>query len=202
MQPSQMKAVIKTELETTVPKYQNLHQDIIDDCLSGNREAQYELYKLYSKAMYNVAVRITNDEMEAEDVLQESFISAFRNLGSYKGTASFGSWLKRIVVNNAINLVKKKRIDFESVDDYGEFDDRYEQDEARVSPYDIAKVMKGIEMLPEGYKLVLTLYLIEGYDHKEIGGILGITESTSKSQYNRSKKKLREILKDQLQYAG
>ncbi len=191
-----------TDLESTVPKYQNLHQDIIDDCLGGSRKAQYELYKLYSKAMYNTALRITNDEMEAEDVLQESFVSAFRNLESYKGTASFGSWLKRIVVNNAINLVKKRRIDFESVDDYGEFDDRYEIDPALENQYDVTKVKRGIEELPEGYKVVLTLYLLEGYDHKEIGEILGITESTSKSQFNRSKKKLREILKDHLQYAG
>ena len=185
-----------------MPKYQNLHQDIIDQCSEGDRKAQYELYKLYSKAMYNVAARITNNEMEAEDVLQDSFVSAFKNISSYKGTASFGSWLKRIVVNNAINLVKKRRIDFESVDDYGEFDDRFEEDGGLERQYDIRKVKKGIELLPEGYKVVLTLYLIEGYDHKEIGGILGITESTSKSQFNRSKKKLREIIKDQLQHAG
>lgn len=190
------------DLENTVPKYQNLHQDIIEKCLDGNRVGQYELYKLYSKAMYNVALRITNDEMEAEDVLQDSFVNAFRNLSSYKGTASFGSWLKRIVVNNAINLVKKRRIDFESVDDYGDFDDRYESNSAVESRYDLLNVKRGIDQLPEGYKTVLTLYLIEGYDHKEISEILGITESTSKSQFNRSKKKLREILKDQLQDAG
>jgi RNA polymerase sigma-70 factor (ECF subfamily) len=190
------------DLQNTVPKYQNLYQDIIDKCLDGSRNAQYELYKLYSKAMYNVAVRITNDEMEAEDVLQDSFVSVFRNLSSYKGTASFGSWLKRIVVNNAINLVKKRKIDFESVDDYGEFDDRFESDQVVENRYDLANVKSGIEQLPEGYKMVLTLYLLEGYDHKEIGEILNITESTSKSQFNRSKKKLREILKDQLQDAG
>ena len=97
-------------------RYQNLHQPIIDRCLAGERQAQYELYKLYSKAMYNTCLRITNDEMEAEDVLQESFVSAFKNLASYKGTASFGSWLKRIVVNNAINLVKKRRLDFQPME--------------------------------------------------------------------------------------
>jgi len=190
------------DLENTVPKYQNLHQDVIEKCLTGSRNAQYELYKLYSKAMYNVALRITNDVMEAEDILQDSFVSAFRNLASYKGTASFGSWLKRIVVNNAINLVKKRRIDFELVDDYGAFDDRYEPNHVVESQYDLVNVKRGIEQLPGGYKAVLTLYLIEGYDHKEIGEILNITESTSKSQFNRSKKKLKEILKDQLQDAG
>ena len=152
--------------------------------------------------MYNVAVRITNDDMEAEDVLQDSFVSAFKNLKSYHGTASFGSWLKRIVVNNAINLVKKRRIDYESVDDYSEFDELAEEGLSDDSAYDLMRVKQAIELLPEGYKMVLTLYLIEGYDHKEIGEILEITESTSKSQFNRSKKKLREILKEQLQDAG
>lgn len=152
--------------------------------------------------MFNTSLRITGDEMDAEDVLQESFVSAFRNLSSYKGTASFGSWLKRIVINNAINLVKKRRFDLESVD--GKEDEEAFAEmtpEADIS-YDIAMVKEGISRLPEGYRLVLTLYLIEGYDHKEIAEILEITESTSKSQFNRSKKKLREILKEELKYAG
>lgn len=182
--------------------YQNIHQPIIDRCLAGDSAAQYELYKLYSKAMYNTCLRITASEMDAEDILQESFLSAFRNLKNYKGTASFGSWLKRIVVNNAINLVKKRRLDLESVDDIGQFDDRAAETEERNVSYDVAVVNEGISRLPDGYRLVLTLYLIEGYDHKEIGEVLGITESTSKSQFNRSKKKLREILREELQYAG
>lgn len=152
--------------------------------------------------MYNTCLRITGDEMDAEDVLQESFVSAFKNLQSFKGTASFGSWLKRIVINNAINMVKKRRLDFESVEgkeDEGAFAEPNQ--EADIT-YDVALVKEGISRLPEGYRLVLSLYLIEGYDHKEIGQILGITESTSKSQFNRSKKKLREILKEELKYAG
>lgn len=152
--------------------------------------------------MYNTCLRITGNEMDAEDVLQESFVSAFKNLQSFKGTASFGSWLKRIVINNAINMVKKRRLDFESVEgkeDESAFSDSGQ--EVDIS-YDVNLVKEGISRLPEGYRLVLTLYLIEGYDHKEIGQILDITESTSKSQFNRSKKKLREILKKELKYAG
>ena len=182
--------------------YHNIHQPIIDRCLEGDRSAHYELYKLYSKAMYNTSLRITGDEMDAEDVLQESFVSAFKNLTSYKGTASFGSWLKRIVVNNAINLVKKRRFDFESVEGK-EDEDSFSDAVAEVDlSYDIAMIKEGISRLPEGYRVVLTLYLMEGYDHKEIGQILEITESTSKSQFNRSKKKLKEILKEELKYAG
>lgn len=184
------------------PKYQNLHQEVIDRCLLGDRQAQHQLYKLYAKAMYNLCLRVTNNEMEAEDVLQESFLNAFRNLNSYKGTASFGSWLKRITLNNAINLVKKRKLDVQSVEDYGELDSRFEEDDSTAYEYDIQKVKAAIGMLPEGYRLVLTLYLIEGYDHKEIAEILDITESTSKSQFNRSKKKLKQILREQFQHAG
>ncbi|OEK05176.1 RNA polymerase sigma factor [Roseivirga misakiensis] len=182
--------------------YQNIHQAIIDRCLAGERMAQYELYKLYSKAMYNTCLRITNSDMDAEDVLQESFLSAFKNLKNYKGTASFGSWLKRIVVNNAINLVKKRRLDLESVEDIGAYDLEIENQDGQDLSYEVSVVNEGISRLPDGYRLVLTLYLLEGYDHKEIGEILGVTESTSKSQFNRSKKKLREILKEDLKYAG
>lgn len=152
--------------------------------------------------MFNTCLRITGDEMDAEDVLQESFVSAFKNLHSFKGTASFGSWLKRIVINNAINMVKKRRLDFESVDGKEDEDAFAEPAQETDTSYDVAMVKQGISRLPEGYRLVLSLYLIEGYDHKEIGQILGITESTSKSQFNRSKKKLREILKEELKYAG
>ncbi len=140
--------------------------------------------------------------MDAEDVLQDSFLSAFKNLKSYKGTASFGSWLKRIVVNNAINLAKKRRLDLESMDDVGEYDELVEVREDNDLSYDVKMVTEGISRLPDGYRLVLTLYLLEGYDHKEIAEILGITESTSKSQFNRSKKKLREILREELKYAA
>lgn len=164
--------------------------------------AQHELYRLYSKAMFNTCLRITGSEMDAEDVLQESFLSAFKNLNSYRGTASFGSWLKRIVVNNAINLVKKRRLEIEQVEDIGEFDDRIEELESQDLSYDVSVVNEGISRLPDGYRLVLTLYLLEGYDHKEIAQVLGITESTSKSQFNRSKKKLKEILREELKYAG
>ena len=182
-------------------EYQNIHQPIIDRCLLGDRYAQQELYQLYAKAMFNTAARITGNEMDAEDVLQESFVNAFRNIHSYKGTASFGSWLKRIVVNNSINLVNKRRLVFEEIQNQHE-EEFVEYDENRDLSYDVSIVQQGIEKLPEGYRMVLTLYLIEGYDHKEIGVILGITESTSKSQFNRSKKKLKEILREELKYAG
>ena len=189
-------------MDNREPKYKNLHQEVIDRCLYGDRKAQYELYRLYSKAMYNTCLRITNDQMEAEDVLQESFVSAFKNISSYKGEASFGSWLKRIVVNNAINLVKKRRIEFQPMEGFETFDEPVNEINDDGQLYDVQSIKRSIGLLPQGYRLVITLYLIEGYDHQEIAGILGITVSTSKSQFNRAKKKLREIIKDQWQHAG
>lgn len=166
----------------------------------GEREAQYELYQLYSRAMFNTACRITGNEMDAEDVLQDSFVSAFKHLHGYKGNATFGSWLKRIVVNNAINLVRKRKIVFEEMQE--NHAERMIEQEAAELLYDVDQVRVSIDRLPEGYRMVLSLYLIEGYDHKEIAQILDITESTSKSQLNRAKKKLKELVKEELQNAG
>ena len=171
----------------------NIHAEIIERCRQGDREAHYQLYKLYSRSMYNLSFRIVNNTGEAEDVLQEAFISAFRSLDYYRGEASFGSWLKRIVVNKAINALKKRRT--EQIPESEEFDiaEDLGRDEAEF-PFSVDQVRKAIEGLPDGYRSVLSLYLLEGYDHSEIAEILGISESTSKSQFNRSKKKLREIL--------
>lgn len=144
--------------------------------------------------MYNVAFRITGRDDDAADVMQEAFISAFRNLDHYRGEASFGSWLKRIIVNKAINQIKKRKWETlpESEDEF----DVAEEDEndEYVTVFSIERVKRAIENLPDGYRAVLTLYLIEGYDHQEIAEILSITESTSKSQLNRAKSKLKELL--------
>jgi len=143
--------------------------------------------------MYNVAHRIVGNEDDATDVLQEAFISAFRNLESYRADATFGAWIKRIVVNKSINALQRRK--FEPIPD----DDRWDvaEEEAPTEYGDgltVERVKKSIEQLPDGYRSVLSLYLLEGYDHQEIGEIMGISESTSKSQLNRAKSKLRELL--------
>lgn len=145
--------------------------------------------------MYNVAYRIVHDEDEAQDVLQEGFISAFRNLKHYRGDATFGAWLKRIMVNKAINAVKRKRMDRFPEDREVEIQED-SVDEFQDFPFTVEKVRSAMDRLPDGYRMVLSLYLLEGYDHGEIAEILGISESTSKSQFNRSKKKLRELLEN------
>ncbi|MDL5045725.1 RNA polymerase sigma factor [Oscillatoria amoena NRMC-F 0135] len=170
----------------------NLHRELIDRCKQGDEQAYWNLYKLYSKAMFNTALRITGREDEAEDVLQEAFISAFRNLTDYRGDASFGSWLKRIVINKAINAVKKRR--YELIPDDEEFDVAEEPEQQEMPGLTVDRVRAAMMTLPDGYRSVLSLYLLEGYDHQEIAGILQITESTSKSQLNRAKNKLRNLL--------
>lgn len=171
----------------------NIHDDLIARCRAGDREAHYRIYKLYARSMYNVSYRITGNAADAEDALQEAFISAFRNLERYRAEATFGAWLKRIVVNKSINILKKRRLEW-----LPESEAEVVAEQEDSIPYKeeltVERVKQAIEELPDGYRAVLSLYLLEGYDHQEIAGILGITESTSKSQLNRAKVKLRENL--------
>ena len=129
---------------------------------------------------------------EAEDVLQEAFLSAFQNIDRYRADATFGLWLKRIVVNKSISLLnKRKGLEFEEIQD---FNQSFEELSVSEEALEVKKIKKAVSQLPDGFRTVLTLYLFEGYDHKEIAQILQITESTSKSQYNRAKKRLKQLL--------
>ena len=179
--------------------YLNIHRDLVEQCKLGNKNAYKKLYELYSKAMFNVCFRITNDHFEAEDVLQESFVSAFKNIKSFRGESSFGAWLKKIVVNRSINHMNKKKIEMiplsEQFDETVSDNDYESKDEENMA-IEIKLVNQAISCLPDGYRTVLSLYLVEGYDHGEISKIMNITESTSKSQYNRAKKKLKLIIEE------
>ncbi len=167
----------------------------MERCRAGDKKAQYELYKLYAKAMFNVSMRITNDYAEAEDVLQESFLNAFQNIHAFRGESTFGSWLKTIVVNKAIGLVRKRKLELIPIDDHDYADYSSGSSEEGVD-FQVANIRKAIQKLPDGYRVVLSLYLLEGYDHAEIAQILNISEATSKSQYSRARKKLLEIMKE------
>jgi RNA polymerase sigma factor (sigma-70 family) len=177
-------------------EYQDINRHIVERCRAGDKKAQYELYKLYAKAMFNVSMRITNDYAEAEDVLQESFLSAFQNIKNFRGDSTFGSWLKTIVVNKSIALVKKRRFAFIPIEerDYIELSEERSEEEI---DFQVAAIRKAIQKLPDGYRVVLSLYLLEGYDHGEIAEVLQITEATSKSQYSRARKKLVELMQDE-----
>lgn len=168
------------------------HKDLIEKSKLGDRKMQYKLYSLYVDAMFNVSIRIVKVKEDAEDVVQDSFTDAFKHLETFKYQSTFGSWLKRIVVNNSINYLKVKRIPLVDLDanDYW----ISEQEEIKEEQLDISKIKTAINMLPNGYQTIINLYLIEGYDHTEIGDILEISVSTSKSQYHRAKKKLVELI--------
>ena len=149
---------------------------------------------MYVDAMFNVGMRMLGNKEDAEDIVQDSFIAAFKNLQGFNYESTFGAWLKRIVINKSINYLKKKAIPVVPMQAH-EFhlsEETPEETEAVA----IEKVKMGIDRLPPGYKQIINLYLIEGYDHIEIGEVLGISNSTSKSQYHRAKKKLVEIIKE------
>ncbi len=170
-----------------------IHAPLIEECRKGSSRAQYVLYNQYSKAMYNLAYRILNNREDAEDMLQEAFVDCFRNINSFRFESTFGAWLKKILINKCINHIKKKKIDLTLCENLPV--NVYEEEEEEEVVYDTGKIFRGIEKLPDGYRVILTLYLLEGYDHSEISQIMGITESTSKSQFSRAKDKLKNILR-------
>ncbi|MGE4290520.1 MAG: RNA polymerase sigma factor [Salinivirgaceae bacterium] len=178
-------------------KYKNIHQELIDACKNGNSKAQFEIYKLYYKAMYNTSLRLLNDSLEAEDVMQEAFLSAFKNLHTYKEEVSFGAWLKKIVVNRSLDVLKKRRIDQEPIDErrlaVTEVSDDDVLDETMQK---VAEVKQVISQLPENYRVLITLHLLEGYDHEEISEILGMTNANVRTTYSRARKRLQEMLTD------
>jgi RNA polymerase sigma-70 factor (ECF subfamily) len=177
-------------------KYINIHQDLIDACKTGDRTAQFKIYKLYYKAMYNTSLRIVNDTQEAEDVMQESFLEAFRKLERYTGEGSFGSWLKRIVVNNSLDVLRKNK-EMVSLEETGmDLPEEIEDNRDEEIRYQVEEVKAAITRLPEDYRIVLSLFLLEGYDHEEISEILHISNNTSRTRFVRAKQKLLVILKE------
>lgn len=177
----------------------NIHADLISRCRENDSQAQHEIYKLYAKAMLNTAYRIVGVVEDAEDVLQEAFINAFKSLHTYRSEASFGAWLKRIVINKALTAVGKRQLEVSMPEDGLEVADDKPRDDGDIH-FNVQRVKEAIQVLPIGFKNVLTLYLLDGYDHREIADILSISESTSKTQYKRAKDKLREILKSKVKY--
>lgn len=161
--------------------------------------AQLEVYNRYHRAMYNTAVRIVKDTAEAEDVMQESFIAAFNKLDSFKGTASFGSWLKRIVVNNSIAQYRKTQryvpLNEGHTPDTGEemlFEGIAEEDYGQVK---VSRVLSSMDELHSSYREILQLHFIEGYDYEELCEILGISYANCRTLISRAKESLRKKLK-------
>lgn len=165
---------------------------IIERCQKGERKAFQELYTLYAKAMFNISLRILNNTPEAEEVLQDAFLKAFNNIGKYDATYAFGAWLKRMVINASVDVLRKRKVMLVSLQDaqYAQEEDTHEDE----ITYDVGAIKKAMAQLPDGYRTILSLYAFEDHTHKEIAELLGISEGTSKSQYNRAKKKLIELI--------
>ena len=178
--------------------YVDQHFDLVVECRNGSRKAHNDLYKLYSRAMFNIAMRILNDADEAADVLQEAFIDAFGRIADFRQETTFGLWMKQIVINKSISQLRKRRMELVSIDDTDveSIPDEEVPDQEGLE-LQVRQVRAVIQQLPDGYRVVLTLYLFEGYDHEEISQILRISENTSRTQFMRARRKLVELLRNQ-----
>lgn len=168
-------------------------------CRENNRLAQFEIYKRYNKAMYNTALRIVKDEHFAEDVTQEGFLKAFTKINDYRQEVAFGAWLKKIIVNYSIDFYKKstryQHDDFEKTV-YKLEEEVAEEHGADFSQLKASQVLNAIEGLKDNYRMVLTLFFIEGYDQEEITEILNISYSNCRTMLSRAKDSLRKKLCD------
>lgn len=173
----------------------DINRALIEKSIRGDSKAQYDLYQLYANTMYFTCYHMMHNKEEAEDMLQDSFSEAFMNLHRFKYESTFGTWLKRIVVNKCINEIKRKKTDLyfsDAIEDY----ESHQEDDTEIT-LSIDNVKKAMKQLPDGSRAIFQLYLLEGYDHREIAEILQVSESNSKSQYMVARRKIKEILKDQ-----
>ena len=172
----------------------NVQSILIENCKKNDSRAQMQLYDLYCKAMFNTAYNFTKDDMTAQDMMQEAFIKAFAKINTFNGEASFGSWLKRIVINQCLDFIKKQNLDTVEIKEdiiTIEEDDDWNIDKET----NMQAIYSCIEQLPKKCKNVVKLYLLEGYDHQEVAQILEISEVSSRSQLSRGKNRLRELLR-------
>lgn len=171
-----------------------LDTKLIQLCKKGNEVAQMQVYDKYAQAMFTIACCYLINEEDAKDAMQEGFLKAFVNMGSYKPEATFGTWLKRIIINQCLDTLKKRKIEFsnDEVENLKIVDDNSWDFDNSISKQNI---LNAIEQLNEKHKIVVKLYLVEGYDHEEISEILEIPIKTSRTHLRRGKLKLQELLK-------
>ena len=173
--------------------------DLLEGCLEGNRRMQEELYRRFSPRMYAVCLRYAGNAEEAEDILQEGFIKVFKKLNSFRREGSFEGWMKRIMINNALNEIKKNRRnpfleDIEVINETQIVD--ADEPAGNMDPVPAGVLLEMIRSLPEGYRIVFTLYVMEDYSHKEIANELNISENTSKTQLLKARRVLKNKLKE------
>lgn len=175
--------------------------DLVERCKANDRKAQIKLYRMYCEGMYCVAMRFLKNTDDAEDVLQESFIKAFQKLHQYKGEVSFGAWLKRIVINKSLDFVKSKKVQYSEIREHTLH--IVEDDDWSVGAgISTEEVRNAMDQLPEKYRHVVLLFLVEGYDHREISQILDLKEATCRTRLLRGKGYLKELLKNKRYVTG
>lgn len=179
---------------TEKSQYTDIHHELIESCRKMDKKAQLEIYQLYCKAMYNSSLRIVNNNADAEDIMQDSFLDAFNKLHMYSESGSFGAWLKRIVINKSLDFLKAKKnirqledtkVELMEITDLQEEENDIVEIDAQ-----LMEIKQALDRLPYHYKIIVTLYLIEGYDHDEIARILNISYENVRVRYIRAKKKL------------
>ncbi|MBL7828197.1 MAG: sigma-70 family RNA polymerase sigma factor [Saprospiraceae bacterium] len=169
-----------------------IERQLLTRCLAGDQQAQFQLYQRYVKAMYNTAIRIVGRPDEAQDVLQDGFTKVFQQLHTFRQESGIGSWIKRIIVNTALNALRSKKRLF-----YVELDQNLEQIAESSDTFldiDAEIIHNAIKQLPDGARVVFTLFAVEQLSHQEIAQQLGVSESTSKTQYRRAKQLLKDAL--------
>lgn len=166
---------------------------LIEQCLQGNAKAQRELYEEYAGIMLGVCFRYTRSLADAEDLLQEGFVKVFKNLKQYNGSGELGAWIRRIMVNTAINEIKRSKLSLISQEEENDLTDPATTDdpEIRLTAKEIASTM---QLMPDGYRVVFNLHAIEGYSHNEIADLLKIKPASVRSQYLRARMLLAELL--------
>ena len=184
----------------TAAEYRDTHRDLVLGCQRKDRRCQRALYGHYAKPMYNVCLRMLRHSHDAEDVMQVAFVDIFGKIDTFNFEASISAWIKRIVVNRCIDHLKKRRLlttDLDTNRHDTATEDPTPAPAFSAQKMDVARIKAATRQLSEGYRVVLSLYLFEGYDHEEIAQILGISVGTSKSQYSRARKRLAALLNDQ-----
>lgn len=166
---------------------------ILEKCRNGDQQAFKTVYDAYSQAMFSIAQRMLNNREEAEEILQDAFIAAFRDLNQLQDTNSFGAWLKKITINRSLDRLRKRKISFEALDDHDIAGDEEEQQEPE-RPYTVEMILAAVQELDDAYRVVFTLFLFEDHSHRMIAEKLGISESNSKAILFRAKRKLAGIL--------
>ncbi len=166
---------------------------LIAGCKANKATAQKALYDKYARKMMGVCMRYAAAREVAEDLLQEGFIKVFSAIGSYSGEGSFEGWMRRVFVNTSLEYLRRNDVLRESVD-IEEYSSMIEPDYSAIDHISAGELLELIAQLPTGFRTVFNMFAIEGYSHREIGEALGITESTSRSQYTRAKKELQKKL--------